>query len=309
VTAAWVAGSVRATALARRRLGRDGAVVVAGCAGLPAALEALAHGPYGDHVRPGQSLADAQRGLATAVLWHLRVLAGWLPAPGVEMLRVLAGWFELANVGERLRAFAGRPAEPPFQPGALATAWPRLAAAADPEQLRAVLAGSAWGDPGGTDPDTVALGLRLSWAERVTARVPAARPWAAGAVALLVAGRLFGGEGPLPAEARRRAQRVLGPDWTTAATMPQFTAALGHDARWAVSGAGPASRWRAQAAWWARLRGDGTALLSRAGFGVHRPLGAAALLAADAWQVRAALETAARGGPGGPAREVFDDLA
>jgi hypothetical protein len=51
---------------------------------------------------------------------------------------------------------------------------------------------------------------------------------------------------------------------------------------------------------------DGVALLHQSGFGPDVPLGAAAVLAADAWRLRAALELAARGGAGS---EVFDAVA
>ena len=61
-------------------------------------------------VQPGQALAEAQYNIASALLWDLRVLAGWLPRDGVRLLRVLAAWFEMANVDEMLQALAGRPA-------------------------------------------------------------------------------------------------------------------------------------------------------------------------------------------------------
>jgi hypothetical protein len=73
----------------------------------------------------------------------------------------------------------------------------------------------------------------------------------------------------------------------------------------------PADLWTAEARWWARLRADGARLLAEPGFGPHAAIGAVALLAVDAWQVRAALEAVARAG--GPASatvaEVFDALA
>jgi hypothetical protein len=64
--------------------------------------------------------------------------------------------------------------------------------------------------------------------------------------------------------------------------------------------------WLAELRWWARLRRDGTSLVLRPAFGRSRPLGAVALLAADAWLVCAALELAARGGAH---PEVWDALA
>ncbi len=75
----WVAGSVRARALARRRLGADAARELAACGSLAEALQALAATPYGRESQPGLTLAEAQHGIAAAILWDLRVLAGWLP--------------------------------------------------------------------------------------------------------------------------------------------------------------------------------------------------------------------------------------
>jgi len=79
-------------------------------------------------------------------------------------------------------------------------------------------------------------------------------------------------------------------------------------ARWALEGAtDPDELWRGEARWWSRVERDGFALLGeRSGFGSAPVLGAVAVLAVDAWRVRAALELAARGGR---PLEVFDALA
>ena len=60
--------------------------------------------------RAGQTLAATQHAVAATLLWDLRVLAGWLPRDGVDLLRALACWFEIANVDELLAVAAGRPA-------------------------------------------------------------------------------------------------------------------------------------------------------------------------------------------------------
>src|SRR5689334_25150384 len=101
--AGWVAGSVRARALARRRLGRAGDRALATTGSLGASIVTLAASPYGRDVRAGSSLADAQRAVGATLLWHLRVLAGWQPAEGSQAVRALAGWFEIANVDDLLR--------------------------------------------------------------------------------------------------------------------------------------------------------------------------------------------------------------
>lgn len=314
----WVAGSVRSQAIARRRLGTAGARGLAAAGSLAEAVEALAGSPYGGQVRADDGLADAQRGVAAGLLWNLRVLAGWLPGHGVGMLRLLAGWFEIANVDEHLQALASpvparhphqdRPAEPPYRLGALATSWPRLAAAGSVAGLRATLATSPWGDPGGAGSRDIQLGMRLAWANRVATQVPAARAWAAGAAALLVAREHLAGRRRLPGPAEALAARLLGRRWPAASSLAELAAALPAPARWVLDGvADPADLWAAEVRWWRRLRTDGARLLAAGGFGPGPIVGAVALLAADAWLVRGALEVAARGGA--PALEVFDELA
>lgn len=304
MSAAWVAGSVRARAMARRRLGVANARVLAG-GDLAAALTMLAASPY-QPVSPGSSLAEAQRRVAETLLWHLRVLAGWLPADGAQLLRLLAGWYEIANVEEHLQALSGAAAEPPYQLGTLATAWPRLAGTGSPAELRAALTASAWGDPGGSDPRTISLTMRLVWAERVASRVTTARTWARGAAALLVARERLAAGRRLPDRAAALATRLLGTGWSHAGTVPELAAAVPPAAGWALAGVSePAGLWTAEARWWRRLREQGESLLATGGFGTDRVVGAVAVLAADAHLVRAALELAARGGD----REVLDALA
>jgi hypothetical protein len=58
----------------------------------------------------------------------------------------------------------------------------------------------------------------------------------------------------------------------------------------------PDALWEAEARWWARVDHEGAALARRPVAGRPSIVGATALLAVDAWRVRAALELAARGG-------------
>jgi hypothetical protein len=307
MSAGWVAGSVRAKALAQRRLGAGAARALAASSSLEVALAALAATPYRQEVRPGQGLAEAQRAVAATLLWHLRVLAGWLPREGADMLRLLAGWFEIANVDEVLHRLSGGAGEEPFRLGALATAWPRLARARSAAELRGTLAASAWGDPGEAAPRAVQLGMRLSWMARVGAELERATPWAAGAAALLVARERFAAGHDLPAAALARARPLLGSDALEAASLGELARRLPARARWALEDAtDPDELWRAEARWWSRVERDGFALLGGADLGPAPVLGAVAVLAADAWRVRAALELAARGGR---PLEVFDALA
>jgi hypothetical protein len=278
-----------------RRLGSAGARELAASASLDDALRTLAGSSYGRNAPAAGSLAAAQRGVAATMLDNLRVLARWVPADGVDLLRLLAGWFELANIDDRVRALTrpGAAEQPPLRLGVLATAWPRLAGAGSLPELRAALAGSPWGDPGGDGPYEMSLCLRLRWAERVAAGVPPARPWAAGAVALLAARDRMVRQARLPEPAARTVGHLLGGRWSCTAS-PAHLSDLAPAAAWVLAGVrDPADLRRAEARWWARLRTDGAELLASPGFGPRPVIGAAALLAVDAWLVRAALEVAA----------------
>lgn len=304
--AEWVAGGVRARALARRRVGAGAARRLAGAPSLSDALRTLADTPYGHDLHLGQSLADAEQALGQTLLWHLRVLAGWLPRTGVDRMRVLAGWFELANLDQHVGRLAGGEAAPAYRLGSLATGWPRLAATTTLEELREALAASVWGDPGAASPWALAVGPRLAWAERLAARVPAAAPWAAGAVALLLARETVSLGRHLHDVHRRRVAALLGPGADGAGTLAELARRLTSPARWALEGIDdPAELWRAEARWWTRVEHDGFALLRRSRFDADAAVGVAAVLATDAWRVRAALESAARGGTAG---EVFGAL-
>jgi hypothetical protein len=273
---------------------------------LSAAVESLAGSPYGRDVRPDSSLARAQRETGAALLWHLRVLAGWQPAAGSEAVRTLAGWFEIANVDDLLRALAGGDRPEPYRLGRLAVAWPRLSAAGSAEQVREVLATSAWGDPGGDTARTIGLAMRCAWAERVAQLSERSRYWASGGAALLLARERHAAGRSLPGPAVAPALRLLGAGWLEAASLPEAARRLPAPARWVLAGvAEPADLWQAEARWWARLERDGFALLRGPRLGLDAVVGAIAVLAADAWRVGTALEVAARVSP----VEVLDALA
>jgi hypothetical protein len=306
MSAGWVAGSVRARALARRRLGAEYARRVASCDSLSDALRMLAATAYGTNLRPEQSLAAAQRQIAGSILWDLRVLAGWLPSEGLRLLRVLSAWFEVANVDELLQSIAGRPADAEFRLGALATAWPRLRQAASNGELRAALAASAWQDPGGESTYAVRIGIRARWAARAAALGDPARTWAAGAVALLVAGERFAAGRAVDPAVVGSALSLLGPA-AQAATLEEMVEGLPSRAGWVLAGiTAPADLWQAEQVWLARVERDGLRLLRTSGLDSDAVLGAVAVMACDAWRIRAALEIAARGGE---PLEAYDELA
>ncbi|MFE1248438.1 hypothetical protein [Streptomyces sp. NPDC058735] len=304
--AGWAAGVTRARAMAGRRVGPAAARDLAGAPALYDGLRALARTPYrrGLDVRAGS--AEAGRTVTAALVWQLRVLAGWQPRPGSAAVRLLAARFEIDNTRDRLRALAGAPQPPPHRLGALATAWPRLSAAASAAEVRAVLAASLWGDPGADSPRAILTGMRLSAAARTVANVPPAARWAAGEAALLVARERFVAARPLTPQACAHAVRALGAAAVRATAFDGFRAALPPAARWVLEDVREAGDlWRAEARWWQAVERDGLHLLRRAPLDVTPVVGAVAVLGADAWRVRAALECAAHGGP---AREAFDEL-
>jgi hypothetical protein len=267
MTAGWVAGAVRARAIARRVLGADVARQLAACQSLPEAQRMLETTPLRSAAEPGLSLAAAQHAVADTILWDLRVLAGWLPRNGVSLLRLLAGWFEIANVDELLHGLAGRPMGAEFQLGALATAWPRMSEAGSPAEVRHVLAASAWGDPGGDTSLAIRAGLRARWVARLTGSGEPIRTWASAAAAVAA----------LATPGRPRQGRPSRPQSTLAA-LPA------------------AEPWQAEADWWRRVEREGHVLLRSSVTDSGPVLGAVAVMAADARRVRAALASAARGG-------------
>ena len=307
MTAAWVASGVRARAMARRRIGRDGAADLAGSATVQDAVSTVARSTYGHDVEPGQTLAEAQRAVFATTLWNLRVLAGWVPREGVTALRVIAAVAEIANTVDHVAALSGRAAQPAYRLGGLSTAWDRIRAASTPAAVREVLATSPWGDPGAETHRAISLHMRISLADRLIAAVPEATEWAAGSTVLLVARETIGSGRDLPSGARAAAARVLGPDAVEARDLTELARRAPSTARWALAGIeDPAQLWRAEVRWWGRLDREGTAMARRPVAGRPTIVGTAALLAVDAWRVRAALELAARGSG---ATEVLDAVA
>lgn len=304
MSTAWVAGTVRARAFGRRRLGRAGARSLASAPSLAEALSSLASSPYARGGDVGRGLAEAQHAVGAGLLWNVRVLAGWLPREGADALRALAGWFEIANVDELLRGLAGGTVEPAYRLGTLATAWPQLASATSATDVRTVLSRSAWGDPGGERAWEVQLAMRLAWADRVAASVPPAAAWASGGAALLVARETIGRGRRLPEPLHGVTARLIGTDAVAAGGFAELAATASPSARWALQGvAAREDLWAAETRFWRRVEDDAFRLARTWRFGLGPVVGAIALMAVDAWRVRAALELASRGG--GP-EEVLD---
>ncbi|WP_282703535.1 hypothetical protein [Streptomyces sp. CC219B] len=304
--AGWVAGVTRAKAMAAGRAGTDTARALASAPNLPEALRALTGTPYRRGLDTRAGAAEAQRSVADALVWQLRVLAGWQPQSGARAVRLLAAGFEIENTRDLLRSPTGGPPPAPYRLGALATVWPRLSAAGSAADVRAVLATSVWGDPGGDTCGEVITAMRLSAAARTAAHLPPAARWAAGEAALLVAREVHLTGRRLTAPAARDAARLLGRAAVRAATFAQYREHLAPAARWALADVeGPQDLWRAEARWWPAVDRDAQSLLSGARFALPAVVGAVAALSVDAWRVRAALGCAAHGGR---AREAFDEL-
>lgn len=292
----WVAGRTRGQLLLSRAIGAEHARTIAAARSLADGLAALAGSAYGERVHADASLATAERGVAETLLWHLRILAGWLPAAGAALVRALAGGLELHNVDARLAALAGAGAEPPpLTLGGLATAWPAVERAHGLEEIVDALSASAWGPVPARSAPQLSIELRVAWARRVNDAAPGAAEWAAGAGALLLARELFlAGSHAYVAQLRRLPamnERAL-----QAASLSELRAALPAHASWALDGVQqPEQLWRAELHWWQRVEGDARALL-RGAEDESVVLGAVALLAADAQRTSRALVSAALGG-------------
>ena len=340
----WVAASVRAKAMARRRAGAGLCRDAAALGSLPRALEILEQTGYGleliadaNTARDGNSardggtgpeadLAAAQHATRRSVLWQLRVLAGWLPVSGARMVRAAGAAFELENItvlsrrlqgaaaaetGDGLRRSAVLPEY--FDLGGLATAWPRLSQAGTFSDLVEALRTSPWGDPG--SPQDLADTLTVVWFRRLAAAAPQTRRWMVAGAALLAARRVLavpgteGGSGVRPEPGNRvhaLLQPMIGSSWTEAQDVASFRAALPAAAAPVLNGIeDPGDLWRAEAALRARVEDDAFSLLRSGLPGPDIAVGAITVLAMDAWRVRAALAAAATGG----GSEVLDAVA
>lgn len=306
----WVAASVRARSMARRRVGAGASRGMAAQPTLGSALSSLQASSYAGRLSGGAELAVAERALQETVLWQLRVLAGWLPASGTALARAAAGAFEIENIMALAHQFAGGEKAPePYQLGALATAWPRLRSAGSGEELATILRATAWADADAGAAGTGALrdALTVAWARRLGAVAPPARPWC-GAVCVLTAARMLTVDGTTPTEPVLHLLRpVLGSGWEAAGNLAEFTSALPPSLRTVLIGiALPKDLWRAEARACAAVENDGFRLLRGSMPGPDVVLGAIAVLSTDAWRVRAAL-TAAAAGAG--SSEVLDEAA
>jgi hypothetical protein len=264
VSAAWIAGTVRARALVAQLPGPALAAEVAGSGSLDVATDRLEQTVYGEHLHAGMSGIELQRAIAAAVLWRLRVLAGWVPVGGSALVRALAGWFEIRVIEERVAALHGALVPPPYATGRMGIVASRATAATSVDALRRLLASSAWGAPGDMAPASLHAHLLARWAARVRSEVPEAQRWVDEAVALAALRDTRAGRAPLGT-----ARETL----STAAD----------------------DLWSAEQLWWRRVAADARRML-RARLGSREiVVGACAVMAADAHRMSSALEIAASG--------------
>lgn len=307
MSAGWVAAMTRGRALLERTVGVDGAQRLAAAKSWPAARERLASTVYGIELASDANRAQARRAAATAAAWQLRVLAGWLPPGSSGLVRLVAGPIEISNIEQHLVWLAFGTNAHPVSLGSIGTAWPGVSATTSPEALRGRLARSSWGDPGGTDPATIAVGLGVAWLRRLSRQLPVARQVAHGGLAILIARERFAFEREIAPITAREIDHLVGNGWRRAQTLAQLAARLPRVASWALSGiVSPDDLWHAELAWLDRVERDAHELAATRRFGRDEVAAVMALLMVDLRRVQSAIEVAGRT----PIpKEVFDDVA
>ena len=307
MSAAWVAGSVKARLLLERRAGIEKVRQLAAAGSLAEAVLTLSGTAYAPLAKSSRTtLEQAQRGVAACTALQLRVLAAWLPPEAKRLIRSLAAWFELVNIEDRLAHLAGGDSRPAFELGVLSSVWDAAALAQSTDELRRLLQRSTWGDPRSDDPQDIHLALRLAWARRVATQVPEARAWADGGIALIIAGELFVSEHPRDLILAEHAG--LGAAWGGAETIADLRAQLPPRASWALAGIEtPDELWRAELGWWRVVGLEARAMTRSRLEGQGVVVGAIALLGLDAIRVRTALAVAAQD-RSDVAREALDAL-
>jgi hypothetical protein len=320
VTAGWVAPSTRGRLLLRRRVGASGARALGSEESWAQARTELATTIYGASLPADADRRTARLCASAATIWQLRVLAGWLPPNATALARTFAASVEIAAVDRhvsRLARQAGARStgvEPvdAVSLGSLATAWPRVERATTLDQVRSILARSAWGDPGGSDPAAIRFGLRVAWGRRLLRQAPVTTNWVHGAAAVLVARELFLFGRDIPEVPARTIDQLLGPRWRNATSVASLADNVGASASWALladgSSASPSATdlWRSELGVISRVDEDASRVVESGRNGRNTVAAIMALLLLDLWRVGAAIESAGRG----PLPQVvFDDVA
>ena len=272
----WIAGDVRARGLAAADV-LDIADRVAATPDLVSACTLLGQTKWGHRIGEARTVGAAQRMVFDALLWQMRILAGWLPSEGVEAVRCCLLWFEIRNIEDRLAYFGGAPAEAPYDLGRLGIISKGLTGTSSASDVRRLMRASAWGDASGDDIYAIRIALRRTWYRRVRAASPELRTWS-DAAAWLFASR------------ERLARRDGGA--ALAATPPSLPSTWS----WATVPWSGQNLWHGEERWWEQVRDEGVRLLHGSMGGKEPVLGAVATLASSAHRIATALEIAAGGG-------------
>ncbi len=305
MTAGWVAAATRGRALLGRLVGTSGARALAESESWADTTTQLRTTVYGTDLPTDADRATARRNAATATAWQLRVLAGWLPPAASGLARLFAGPLEIANIEQRLGQLAGDDPVASIPLGSLAVAGARIGGANSAEQIRDMLARSAWGDPGGSDPLAIGLGLRVAWARRIVRQVPDAGDWARGATAVLIARERFAFDRTIGDRTSHEVDALLGTRWERATTLSDLVDQLPKSAAWPLGPSpSPENLWEAELAVVRRVGTDAMKMATTGRYTRNTVMAIMALLLVDLWLVTAAIEVAGRSPQG-----VFDVVA
>ncbi len=295
MSAGWVAGTVRGRSIAARRLGPDGETMLAATADLASALDYLDHTGYGHHLQSGLGLEDAQHAIGSTALWHLRVLAGWLPPRGGEVIRIIGGWFEAHNlVDHALHLGAGTAIGPRYDLGALATVWPSARAAGSLDALATVLRANGWGHPDVGDLDAVLHAIGAGWGRRLADGATERPAWGEALVAIELAKNLLVEPGRPVGWRDRLTSRVAA----DVCSIDEMVRGLPDDATWVLDGVDDVRD--AVPRWWERVAHDADRGLAGTSMDRDAVTCAGMALVVDAHRVQGMLAQAwRRGGSGG----------
>lgn len=307
MTAAWVAVSVRGRQIVRRTANPGLPRALVNASSWDDAVSELRRSSYGERLGTARTRSEARRAVVDTLVWRLRVLAGWLPAGASSLARLAAAPVEIGNVERRIAELGGAPRSAAVPLGALSVVTHRLATVTTPDELRGVLARSTWGDPGGDDPTTMAVGLRAAWSRRLAGGPTIVRPWARAGAAVLLARERWVFERAIAPSAQRDLDRLLGTRWHSSAGIAELRSSLPDAAREALRDvSGPDDVWRAEGAVVRRIAAEASRTLETGRYGPDVAAAVFAALLVDAWHTLAGLEGAATGRTG---TEVLDVLA
>ena len=297
VGADWVAATVRARALARRRAGTGTSAAIARAATLQDGLQMLEGTAYEQWIAGAADLTAAEHATRGTVLWQVRVMAGWLPVSSSRLCRSVAAAFERDNLVALAGQLAGGHTAPEaFDLGTLDTAWSRLRSVGSTAELRAELARSPWGAVGPDDSPALQDILTMVWLRRLADTAAPARPWALAGGALIAARTVLVDRARPSPRLRQLLHPLIGTAWETATDVESMQDSLPRALGPLFAGVtAPTDLWRAEARARTTVEADGFRLLRSALPGPDVVLGSLAVLTIDAWRIRAALAASALG--------------